>query len=73
MNSVAILLIKFYQVFISKMLGEGKCRFEPSCSSYALFAFRKHKFIKAYTLSRKRFSRCCPPYGGVDYEGISDD
>lgn len=73
MNKIAILLIKFYQKFISKRLGEGKCRFEPTCSTYALLAFEKHNFSKAYHLSRNRYRRCCPPYGGVDFEGVSDE
>ena len=35
-----ILLIKFYQVCISPLKGGPTCRFTPTCSQYALEAFR---------------------------------
>ncbi|HRN48785.1 MAG TPA: membrane protein insertion efficiency factor YidD, partial [Niabella sp.] len=35
-----IVLIKFYQWVISPLLGP-KCRFTPTCSQYALEAFKK--------------------------------
>jgi Uncharacterized conserved protein len=36
-----ILLIKFYQLCISPLTGPT-CRFTPTCSQYALEAFRKY-------------------------------
>ena len=61
---IAILLIRFYQFAISPHLA-GCCRFVPSCSAYGLQAFKKYGFIKGFTLTAKRISRCRPggPYG----------
>ena len=40
-----VLLIKFYQICISPFTPPS-CRFTPTCSQYALEAFRKHGPIK---------------------------
>ncbi|MBS1928744.1 MAG: membrane protein insertion efficiency factor YidD [Chitinophagaceae bacterium] len=63
-----VLLIKFYQYVISPVIGP-KCRFTPTCSNYALDAFRKHGLIKGFWLSIKRISRC-HPWGGHGYDPV---
>lgn len=65
-NQVPILLIKFYRSFISPLLGPS-CRFQPTCSSYALEAFRTHNFFYASWISIWRVLRCNPfTKGGYD-------
>ncbi|MBN2378008.1 MAG: membrane protein insertion efficiency factor YidD [Sedimentisphaerales bacterium] len=60
------LLIRFYQLAISPWLGLN-CRFEPSCSSYALEALRRHGLIKGLYLALRRLLRCHPfSRGGHD-------
>jgi len=54
-----ILLIRFYQVVISP-LTPAACRFEPTCSHYALEAIQKHGIFKGIWLSIKRISKCHP-------------
>lgn len=67
MNTLIIFLIKGYQKHISKGLGEGKCKFVPTCSQYALEAFQKYGFFKAFLLSTWRVLRCNPwSKGGYD-------
>ncbi|MCI7504874.1 MAG: membrane protein insertion efficiency factor YidD [Coriobacteriaceae bacterium] len=41
------------------------CRFTPTCSQYALIAFRKYGFLKGFVLTAKRILRCRPggPHG----------
>jgi uncharacterized protein len=65
-NSPLIWLIQFYQRYITHLLPPS-CRFEPSCSHYALQAFRKYPFFKALYLSIRRLLKCHPFHkGGFD-------
>lgn len=66
MKYLFIWLIKFYQYIISPLLGQNKCRFHPSCSSYAIEAFRKKNFFKALFLVIYRLLRCNPYSKGGD-------
>ena len=52
-------LIRFYQICISP-LKPSCCRFTPTCSQYALEAFRKYGPFKGFWLSLKRILRCHP-------------
>ncbi|MGJ8682797.1 membrane protein insertion efficiency factor YidD [Paraglaciecola sp.] len=63
LRKIPIGLIKFYQIVISPMLGPT-CRFDPSCSYYAIGAITEHGFIKGCWLSIKRISKCHPLHSG---------
>lgn len=63
-----ILLIRFYQICISP-LKPPTCRFTPTCSQYALEAFRKYGPIKGFWLGFKRILRC-HPWGGSGYDPV---
>lgn len=63
-----ILLIKLYQWIISPLLGPS-CRFTPSCSNYALEAFKKYGPLKGFWLTVKRISRC-HPWGGHGHDPV---
>jgi putative membrane protein insertion efficiency factor len=66
MKQILILLIKFYQKFISPMLPKT-CRFYPTCSAYFIQALEKYGFFKGTYLGLKRISRCHPwNPGGYD-------
>lgn len=66
MSRICILLIKFYRRFISP-LKPPCCRFTPTCSEYALEAYRKHGFFKGTYLTVWRILRCNPfCKGGYD-------
>ena len=63
----AIGLIRFDQKFISPFT-PPRCKYYPTCSAYALEAYRKHGLIKGTVLSTWRLLRCNPwSLGGVDY------
>ena len=64
-----ILLIKFYQVCISPLKGGPTCRFTPTCSQYALEAFRKYGPFKGGWLALRRILRCHPG-GGSGYDPV---
>jgi putative membrane protein insertion efficiency factor len=66
MSSVLIFVIRGYQITIGKLLPRV-CRFEPTCSTYAIDAFREHGFFRGMGLSLWRLLRCNPfCAGGVD-------
>ena len=64
----AVVLIKFYQLCISPFT-PPTCRFTPTCSQYALEAFRKHGPFKGLYLSVRRILRC-HPWGGSGYDPV---
>jgi putative membrane protein insertion efficiency factor len=46
----------------------GTCKYHPSCSRYALDAFRAHGLLKGGVLAAWRLARCNPwSHGGVDH------
>ena len=63
-----ILLIRLYQICISP-LTPAACRFTPTCSQYALEAFRKHGIFKGFYLSIRRILKC-HPWGGHGYDPV---
>ena len=70
LNHFIILLIRFYQYFISPLIGP-KCRFNPTCSSYIIEAYQKHSFFKASNLSLKRILKC-HPWGSSGDDPVPD-
>ncbi|MCX6994244.1 MAG: membrane protein insertion efficiency factor YidD, partial [Chlamydiae bacterium] len=60
-----------YQLTVSPMLGPC-CRFYPSCSEYALEAFRTKSFGKAFLKTIGRLLRCAP-YSKGGYDPLGDD
>ena len=61
-----LLIIRIYRYVISPLLGP-RCRFYPSCSSYAEEAIKVHGLLKGSLLAVKRIFRCHPfNEGGVD-------
>ena len=64
MKYLMIGLIKLYKKFISPIKPQC-CRFTPSCSTYALEAFKKRGFIVGFILSVWRILRCNPFCTGV--------
>ncbi|SDL00286.1 hypothetical protein SAMN05661010_00725 [Modicisalibacter muralis] len=66
LGGVLIGLIRVYQYVISPLLGP-RCRFWPSCSSYAIDAVRLHGPFRGGWLALKRILKCHPWHpGGVD-------
>jgi putative membrane protein insertion efficiency factor len=58
--------VRAYQIALSPIFG-GHCRFEPSCSAYAVEAFRVHGFLRGWRLALWRLLRCHPfARGGYD-------
>jgi hypothetical protein len=66
MKYLFIAPIKLYQLTLSKILPPS-CRFTPSCSQYAVTAYKRHGVIKGSCLTIRRILRCHPwDEGGYD-------
>ena len=63
MQRILILLIQLYRYTLSPLLGV-RCRFEPSCSLYAIEALQRHGAVKGSWLAARRLSRCHPFHPG---------
>lgn len=58
-NFIFILPIKMYQIMLSPLIGPS-CRFNPTCSNYAIQAISKYGALKGLYLALKRIIRCHP-------------
>ena len=67
-KKLAIALIRGYQLMISPFLPRS-CRFQPTCSSYAIIAVRKYGTIRGLYLALRRILRC-HPFGGSGYDPV---
>ncbi|HQU70857.1 MAG: membrane protein insertion efficiency factor YidD [Calditrichaeota bacterium] len=66
MKTVIIHLIRFYQKAISPFFAPS-CRFQPTCSHYAIEAFTQHGFFRGIWLTVIRIGKCHPFHpGGYD-------
>ena len=67
MRYVGIALVWLYRVTLGPFLG-GQCKYHPSCSQYAIDAFKEFGLFKGSVLATWRLLRCNPwSRGGVDY------
>ena len=67
-------LVWLYRYTISPFLGNN-CRYQPTCSEYAIEALREHGAFRGTWLAAKRISKC-HPWGGSGYDpvpGTDDD
>lgn len=66
MKNGLLLLIHGYRTFISPLL-PPTCRFQPTCSQYALTAVERFGLVKGSMLTLRRICRCHPfSPGGYD-------
>src|SRR5690606_6145476 len=63
-----ILLARAWQLGPSRVL-PPTCRYQPSCSEYAIEALQKHGAIKGGWIAAKRLMRC-HPWGGHGYDPV---
>ena len=64
--SLLLTLVRLYRT--TGVFRSPRCRFYPSCSSYALQAIRVHGGLRGATFTVRRLVRCHPwNPGGVDH------
>ncbi|MGY8753530.1 MAG: membrane protein insertion efficiency factor YidD [Phycisphaerales bacterium] len=61
-----MLFVKLYQITLRPLMG-GHCRYQPTCSAYALEALQKYGGIKGGWKAFCRILRC-NPWGGCGYD-----
>ncbi|OAV43458.1 membrane protein insertion efficiency factor YidD [Lewinella sp. 4G2] len=69
LRKLLILPIRFYQVALSPLLGQNKCRYQPTCSHYAIEAINEWGPIKGSWLAAKRIGSC-HPWGGHGFDPV---
>ena len=72
---ILLALLRFYRWAISPLLtmlaGGTICRFEPSCSQYAMEAVKTHGAIRGSWFTVKRLTRC-HPWGGCGHDPVPE-
>jgi uncharacterized protein len=58
-KSALMLVVRGYRLLLSPWIGNS-CRFEPSCSAYALEALESHGAAAGSYLTLTRLARCQP-------------
>lgn len=61
-------LVRGYQYVLSPLIGPC-CRYQPSCSQYAVEALRRHGPLSGGWLALRRLLRC-HPWGGFGYDPV---
>lgn len=56
---IGLLVVRSYQLLLAPFAG-GACRFEPSCSHYAIEAVETHGLAVGLWLAVRRVARCHP-------------
>ncbi len=63
---VLVAIVRGYRLLLSPWIG-SQCRFEPTCSGYALQALEQHGAVGGSYLAARRILRCHPwCAGGFD-------
>ena len=65
---VGVALVWAYRLTLRPFLPAGSCKYHPSCSQYAIDAYKEFGLFKGTVLAGWRLLRCNPwSRGGVDY------
>lgn len=67
---IAALPVRAYRLLLSPWVGSN-CRYQPTCSAYALEALERHGAVKGSWLAARRIGRC-HPWGGSGYDPVPE-
>ena len=66
MTRLMVLVIRAYRYLLSPWWG-NQCRFDPTCSEYAMHALEEHGALRGSWLALRRLTKCHPWHrGGFD-------
>ena len=67
---IVALPVRAYRLIFSPWVGHN-CRYQPTCSQYALEALEKHGAIRGSWLAARRIARC-HPFGSSGIDNVPD-
>jgi len=65
---IVALPVRAYRLLFSPWVGQS-CRYQPTCSAYALEALEIHGAVKGTILAARRVGRC-HPFGSDGYDPV---
>ncbi|KFI24252.1 membrane protein insertion efficiency factor YidD [Paenirhodobacter enshiensis] len=65
---IVALPVRGYRLLFSPWVGHG-CRYQPTCSAYALEALERHGALRGSWLAARRVLSC-HPWGGFGYDPV---
>ena len=68
MARIVALPVRAYRLLLSPWVGHA-CRFQPTCSAYALEALERHGALRGSWLTVRRIGRC-HPWGGWGHDPV---
>jgi putative membrane protein insertion efficiency factor len=60
--------VRAYRLVLSPWVGHG-CRYQPTCSAYAMDALERHGALKGGWLALRRIGHC-HPWGSSGYDPV---
>lgn len=63
-------LVRGYQMTFGTIM-PPVCRYQPTCSGYAMEALERHGALRGTWLTIRRLGRC-NPWGGMGYDPVPD-
>lgn len=68
---IVALPVRAYRLIFSPWVG-WNCRYQPTCSQYALDALARHGALRGGCMALRRIARC-NPWGGCGYDPVPGD
>ncbi|MDG4650220.1 membrane protein insertion efficiency factor YidD [Roseibacterium sp. SDUM158017] len=65
---VVSLPVRLYRLLLSPWVGHS-CRYQPTCSAYAMEALERHGALRGSWLTVRRIARC-HPWGGSGIDNV---
>ena len=70
-SRIGVAVVRAYQLLLSPFAG-GACRFDPSCSAYAIKAIELHGLLAGGRLAARRVMKC-HPFGAHGFDPVPGD